>query len=366
MIVPRHTLEIDPGAIRANAARLVELVGPAELWAVVKADGYGHGAALAAQAALAGGATRLACSTLAEAHDLRDAVGPLPRVLVLAPLGEGEERSAEGFEIAVSSLRALRRLQASAVRCGVHVKADTGMGRWGLSAADAITAGSLVAADPNLELHGLMSHLATADEADTVFTAEQGAAFARIAERFPTCPRHLANSAAALFHPALRLDAVRCGIALYGISPDGGDPGRFGLRPAMRWTSRVHALKDLPAGASAGYGRRLVADGPTRIALVPVGYADGYPRRASGRSDVLISGARRRVAATVSMDQLSCIVDDAVEVGDEVTLIGEQGGERIAAEELARAAQTIGYEVVCAIGAAAPRRGSVVAQAPQS
>ena len=357
MIVPRHVLQIDAGAIHANATRLSELAGPAELWAVVKADAYGHGSAAAAQAALAGGATRLACSTLAEAYELHDAVGPRARVLVLAPLAAGEESSAAGFEIVVSSLRALRRLQASAVRCGVHVKADTGMGRWGMTAADTIAAAALVAADPNLVLEGLMSHLATADEADTRFAAEQGAVFAQLASRVPPCPRHLANSAATLLHPSLRHDAVRCGIALYGVSPDGADPGRFGLRPSMRWTSRVHALKDLPAGGSAGYGRRLVADRPTRIALVPVGYADGYPRLASGRSDVLIRGVRRRVAATVSMDQLSCIVDEAVEVGDEVTLLGAQGGEQVSAEELARAAETIGYELVCAIGAAAPRRG---------
>ena len=357
MIVPRHTLEVDAGAIRANAARLAELAGRAQLWAVVKADAYGHGTTTAAEAALAGGATRLACSTLAEAYELREAVGSRPRVLVLAPLGDGEERSADGFEIVVSSLRALQRLQAAGARCGVHVKVDTGMGRWGMSAADALAAGSLVAADPNLVLEGLMSHLATADESDTAFALEQGRSFAHVAGRFPPCPRHLANSAATLLHPGLRLDAVRCGIALYGVSPDGGDAGQFGLRPAMRWWSRIHALKDLPKGGSAGYGRRLIADRPTRIALVPVGYADGYPRLASGRSDVLIRGVRRRIAATISMDQLSCVVDDDVEVGDEVTLLGRQGAEEISAEELARAAETIGYEIVCSIGAAAPRRG---------
>ena len=360
MIRPRHALEIDADAIRVNAACLVALARPAELWAVVKADAYGHGTAVAARAALAGGATRLVCSTLGEAYELRAAVGGEVRVLVLAPLGDGEERSAEGFEIVVSSLRALHRLRESGVRCGVHIKVDTGMGRWGMDATAAIGAGSLVAGDPNLTLEGLLSHLATADETDTAFAVEQGVAFAQVATRFPSCPRHLANSAATLAHPSLRLDAVRCGIALYGVSPGGGDAGRFGLRPAMRWTSRVHALKDLPAGGSAGYGRRLIADRPTRIALVPVGYADGYPRLASGRSEVLIRGVRRRVAATVSMDQLSCIVDRAVEVGDEVTLLGAQGGDRITAEELAAAAETIGYEIVCSIGSAAPRRGERV------
>ena len=357
MSTPRHVLEIDPAAIEANAARLCEIVAPAQLWAVVKADGYGHGGALAAAAALAGGASRLVCSTLAEAAELRRMLGSGPRILVLAPLSEGEDHAAAGFEVVVSSRRSLARLQAAEVRCGVHIKLETGMGRWGMPAGDALACGTLVRRDARLTLEGLMSHLATADEADASFAHEQAARFVQVADDFPPCPRHLANSAAALWLPDLRLDAVRCGIALYGIAPDGDGSRAGGLRPAMRWTSRVLALKDLPIGGSAGYGRRFVAERPARIALVPVGYADGYPRRASGIADVLIRGERRSVAATVSMDQLSCLVDDAVEVGDEVTLLGSQARARISAEDLARASGTIAYETVCAIGAAAPRRG---------
>ena len=257
----------------------------------------------------------------------------------------------------MSSLEDYARLRAAGVACGVHVKADTGMGRWGMAPADALAVGrELAAADGPLRLAGAMSHLATADD-DPAFAARadrgRSPTFAR---EFPPCPRHLANSAAALALPDTHYDAVRCGIALYGVSPFGGDPAAHGLLPALRWTSRVAALRDLAPGQSAGYGRRLIADRPLRVAYVPVGYADGYPRLASGRADVLVRGRRRPVAATVSMDQLTCVVDESVQLGDEVVLIGAQGDERITAEELAAHAETIGYEIVCAHGARRPPR----------
>jgi alanine racemase len=200
-----------------------------------------------------------------------------------------------------------------------------------------------------------MSHLATADD-DPAFAALQTAAFATLARECPPCARHLANSAAALTLPETRFDAVRCGIALYGVSPFDRDPAEHGLRPALRWTSRVAGVRELAPGQSAGYGRRLIAREPQRVAYVPVGYADGYPRLASGRAEVLVGGVRRPVAATVSMDQLSCVVDADVRLGDEVVLLGAQGAERITPEELARHAETIGYEIVCAT-ALALRRG---------
>jgi alanine racemase len=156
--------------------------------------------------------------------------------------------------------------------------------------------------------------------------------------------------------PETHFDAVRCGVALYGVSPFDRDPAEYGLQPALRWTSRVAGLRDLAPGQSAGYGRHFIARHAQRVAYVPVGYADGYPRRASGRADVLVRGLRRRVAATVSMDQLTCLVDARVQLGDEVVLIGAQGSERVTAEELAGHSGTIGYEVVCAT-ALAVRRG---------
>jgi alanine racemase len=354
--VTRSRLEIDLAAIHANARRLIEVAGDSRLWAVVKADGYGHGAVECAGTALSAGAERVCCATLEEARELREALGARTPIVVLSPLQPGEEAQAGGFEIVVSSLQHYDRLRASGVPCAVHVKADTGMGRWGMAPAEALGVGrELAAGSGTLRLAGVMSHLATADD-DPAFAGVQTAVFAALAREFPPCPRHLANSAATLTLPETRLDAVRCGIALYGVSPFDRDPAEHGLRPALRWTSRVAGLRDLAPGQSAGYGRRLIARQAERVAYVPVGYADGYPRRASGSSDVLVRGLRRPVAATVSMDQLTCIVDSDVQLGDEVVLIGAQGSERITAEELAGHADTIGYEIVCAT-ALAVRRG---------
>jgi alanine racemase len=354
--VTRSTLEVDLGAIQANTRRLMEAADGTRLWAVVKADGYGHGAVECAGSALSAGAERVCCATLGEALELREAFGPGVAIVVLSPLEPGEEQRVEGLEIVVSSLEAYAGLRAAGVSCAVHVKADTGMGRWGMAPADALAVSRDVAAAGNrLRLAGVMSHLATADD-DAAFAGVQTAVFARLARECPPCPRHLANSAAALTLPETRFDAVRCGIALYGVSPFDRDPAEYGLRPALRWTSRVAGLRDLAPGQSAGYGRRLIAREPQRVAYVPVGYADGYPRRASGRADVLVRGMRRPVAATVSMDQLTCVVDASVGTGDEVVLLGAQGGERITPEELARHADTIGYEIVCAT-ALATRRG---------
>jgi alanine racemase len=354
--VTRSTLAVDLGAVRSNARRLLSVATGSRLWAVVKADGYGHGAGECADAALLAGADRICCATLEEARALREALGPAVPLVVLSPLEPGEEAHVGGFEVVVSSLEDYGRLRVAGVACDVHVKADTGMGRWGMDPADALATGrELAAGGGPLRLAGLMSHLATSDD-DPAFAAVQTARFGELAREFPACPRHLANSAAALTLPATRLDAVRCGIALYGVSPFGGDPAEHGLQPALRWSSRVAGLRDLAQGQSAGYGRRLIAERPLRVAYVPVGYADGYPRLASGRADVLVRGQRRRVAATVSMDQLTCIVDADVQLGDEVVLIGEQAGVRITAEELAVHAETIAYEIVCKTTLAA-RRG---------
>jgi alanine racemase len=193
--------------------------------------------------------------------------------------------------------------------------------------------------------------------ASSTLTRRQVERFAALAERFPKCPRHVANSAATLRFPDARFDAVRCGIAVYGLSPFAADPSADGLRPALRLDSFVVDVKLLDVGDSAGYGRRFVATEPTWIGLVPAGYADGVPRVLSGRADVLVRGRRRRVAATVSMDQLTFVIGSECDVqpGDAVTLIGEDGGERILAEEWAQIAGTINYEIVTSL-APRPRR----------
>jgi alanine racemase len=338
----RLRIEVDAAAIEDNARRLSAVLGRAELWAVVKADGYGHGAERSARAALAGGASRIGVATLDEGLQIRGLVGSGAPILILGPLEQGRGAEADGFEICVSTPDGHQGFRGK-----VHVKVDTGMGRWGLSPEAGLELGRSIAAGelPGLELAGVMSHLATADDPDASFTRAQTARFRELAALFPACPRHLANSAGTLAHPETHFDAGRCGIALYGVAPDDGDATAYGLRPALRVTSHVAQLRTLAPGESSGYGRRLIATVETRVAIVPVGYADGYPRALSGTADVLIRGRRRRVAATVSMDAIGIVVDDEVQIGDEVVIVGAQGTERIRPEELARHAGTIGYEI---------------------
>jgi alanine racemase len=332
----RSEITIDLGALRRNAAVLAEAAGGAELWAVVKADAYGHGALDCARAALSGGAKALCVATAREGAALR---GELPdaRILVLSPLSAADEDIARevGLEVAVSSPRIPDGL-------AVHVKVDTGMGRFGMSAEEA---GRI---DPD-RVVGVMSHLATADEEDAAFARAQLDAFAAVAERFPGATRHVANSAATLSIPESHLDAVRCGVALYGLSPFGRDPGEHGLEPVLSWRSYVAQLKLLGSGDSTGYGRRFVAERETRIGLVPVGYGDGFRRALTG-TEVLVAGARRRVLGSVSMDSF------AIELGDEpegtaVTLVGDG----LTVEEHARHAGTINYELTTAL-VSDPRR----------
>ena len=321
----RSEITIDLGALRRNAAALVKAAGGAELWAVVKADAYGHGARDCARAALEGGAQALCVATAKEGAALRAELVEA-HILVLGPLAEADEHMAReaGLEVAVSTSRLPEGLS-------VHVKVDTGMGRFGMSPEEAAQI------DP-ARVAGVMSHLATADEGEP-FARVQLDAFAAVAERFPGAIRHIANSAATLSIPEARLDAVRCGVALYGLSPFGRDPQEQGLEPVLSWRSYVAQAKVLRSGDSTGYGRRFVAEGETRIGLVPVGYADGFRRGLTG-TEVLVAGTRRRVLGTVSMDSF------AVELGDEpegapVTLVGDG----VLVEEHARHAGTINYEI---------------------
>jgi alanine racemase len=354
----RATVTVDLAAVAANCRTLRSTVEPAELWAVVKADGYGHGAAVVGRAALDAGATRLCVASLEEAVALRREVEGAP-VLVMGPLAPGEEADVAGLDVAVSSVEAFARLRRGARSdVGVHVKVDSGMGRWGMSADEALRIGeALAGGDGPLRLAGLMSHLATADT-DNEFTSRQLDRFAAVSDRFPACPRHVANSAAAMWRPDARYDAVRCGVGVYGLHPAGGDPADQGIAPALRFESYVAQVKLLEPGQSAGYGRRFVAAQPTWIGLAPAGYADGVPRLLSGRADVIVRGRRRRIAATISMDQLTFVIGEEcdVEPGDRVVMLGADGDEAVRAEEWARLSETINYEVVTDI---APRRRRV-------
>jgi alanine racemase len=330
----RSRVVIDLAAVRHNADVLSRFLEPTELWAVVKADGYGHGALDVARAALDGGARALCVATVGEGLPLRVEY-PDVRVVVLGPTRPEELPVARdaGLELTVPDGRLPEGIP-------VHVKLDTGMGRWGLSEL----------AVPGPSVVGLMTHLATADS-DRSFAQEQVERFLRATESYAgVFVRHAANSAGALTMPEARLDAARCGIALYGIDPFGEDAARFQLRPALRWESEVAQARRLQPGDSTGYGRTFVASEPTWIGVVPVGYADGFRRDLTG-TEVLVDGVRARVVGTVSMDAFAVALPGPVEQGASVTIVGEG----ITLEQHARVADTIAYELACGIRAGAGR-----------
>jgi alanine racemase len=334
--VRRSEVTISLGALRRNVQRLRAAAGPAELWAVVKADAYGHGVADVARVVLGEGATALCVATVQEGAALRSA-HPGARIVVLGPLAPGEEDLARqaALEVTVSSPVLPKGLP-------VHAKVDTGMGRFGMSPdqLEGVPAGAVV---------GVMSHLATADGEDDAFVREQVERFAAASARFGEVTRHLANSGATLRFPEARFDAVRCGVALYGLSPFGDDPALHGLEPVLAWRSYVALARTLQPGESTGYGRRFVAERPTRIGLVPVGYGDGFRRGMTGGT-VLVEGRRSRVLGVVSMDSFAVELEDEPE-GAVVTLIGDG----LLAEEHARHLGTINYEVTTALRTGADR-----------
>jgi alanine racemase len=361
--VVRALARVDVGAIERNCARLARAAAPAALCAVVKADGYGHGAVPAARAALAGGAAWLAVATVDEAVALRAAgiEGPLLVMGALAPeelaaaLGAGADVVAwrEGFVRAIAQ-------SAGLDGAGVHVKLDTGMGRLGTrDTAEAARVANAVAAAPRLRLAGAMTHFATADD-DPPFAREQLARFMPWVEalraRHGDVLVHAANSAAALGIPEARLGMVRCGIAVYGMDPFHEDPARHGLEPALELRSYVAEVKPLAPGDSVGYGRRFVAAEPTWIGTIPVGYGDGVRRALTNDCDVLVGGRRVPLVGAVSMDNLTVdLGPDPPARGAEAILLGVQGDERVPAEEWARRLGTINYEITCGITARVPR-----------
>jgi alanine racemase len=364
----RATARIDHDAIRANCARLKAELGEAELCAVVKADGYGHGADVCAGAALEGGATRLAVATAAEAEEIGRRFQHVP-LLTMGALTEEEVNVviSAGSELALwrEDFRRLvaERGRAHGHRPKVHVKYDSGMGRLGNRDADEVL--ELVhacAADPDLELAGIWTHFATADELDSSFFDEQLERFADLAakvkEEHPQVLVHAANSAAVLRDRRSHFGMARCGVAIYGLDPFQRDPAEQGLRPALTLRSHVADVKRFPAGAGAGYGRKWQAPVDTWVGVVPIGYGDGVRRALTNNADVLVRGERHPLVGTVSMDNITIDLGPETEVrpGDEAVLIGRQGEEQILAEEVAHRLETINYEVACAISSRVPRR----------
>src|SRR6266480_2497869 len=335
----RSELTIDLRAIRRNVARLLDILDGAELWAVVKANGYGHGAVDVAGAALGAGASVLCVATVAEGLELREEFATA-RILVMGPTSISREIASvreAGLELVSSNGEIPEGVR-------VHLKLDTGMGRWGLSELPEPTEGVV----------GLMSHLASAD-CDPQFTETQVERFREATEPYRHLTRHLANSAGALRFPDTRFDAARCGVAIYGLSPFGTAPEDDGLEPALHWRSRLAQVRLLGAGESTGYGRRFVAERPTWIGIVPVGYADGFRRDMTG-TEVLVDGEPRGAVGTVSMDAVAVELGRELPVGTTVTIVGDG----LPIERHARVAGTIGYEIVCGINSDPTRARRVV------
>ena len=362
-MVLRALAAVNVAAIERNVARFASELAPGcRICAVVKAEGYGHGAVASALAAEAGGAGWLAVATAQEATALRRA-GVEGRLIVMGSLLGADLDAALAADADVVAWREAF-VDAVAARGGgrVHVKLDTGMGRLGTrDPEEATRVAEAAEARSGVELVGAMTHFATADERDDTFFAAQLERFRvwalPLRERHPGLILHAANSAAILRDRDAHMDMVRPGVGIYGLDPFGSDPSARGLEPALELRAAVAALKPIAPGESAGYGRRFVASEPTAIATLPLGYGDGWSRALTNDADVLLAGERRPLVGTVSMDYLTVDAGPAprVVVGDEAVLLGRQGGERILAEEVARRLGTINYEVTTALLARIPR-----------
>lgn len=369
---------VDLDAIEHNLRAIQAHVGPGvRLCAVVKANAYGHGVLPVARAALDAGAQWLAVARVDEGIQLRQA-GITQPVLVIGYAVPGEAAALVQYRLTPTVNRievawALSQ-QAQGHPVTVHVKVDTGIGRYGLLPDEVLPFLSHLRALPDLHLEGMYTHFATADAADQTYMRQQLATYqevlAAVREAGYAVPiRHAANSAAALSLPDSYLDMVRIGIAMYGLAPSDEVPSPVTLRPALSLISHVARVRTLPAGSSIGYGRTYICAEPTRVALVPLGYGDGYRRALSNRGQVLIGGQRAAIIGRVSMDQITVDVTHipGVQEDDEVVLIGAQGDAAITADEIARLTGTINYEVTTALLPRLPRvfkrQGEAVAAA---
>ena len=339
--------EIDLGAIRFNVRQVIDaLPADARLLAVIKANGYGHGAVAVGRAMLEAGADMLAVSTPQEAVELRD-VCPPERILALGGLTPGQAGVAieAGCAVTCHSWELADALEAAArpgMRVPVHLKVDTGMGRLGCAPGEAAALARHIARAPRLRLAGVFTHFASA-ESDDAFTREQFERFQRVLDGLDVDPglRHACNSAAALRYPGMALDAVRCGLALYGYEWPG-------LRPALALRALVTQVKEVQPGGTVGYGRTWRAERATRIATVAIGYEDGVFRRRSNRGSVAVCGRRVPLVGRVSMDQATVDVTAIPEVraGDVATIIGEG----ISAAEVGEWSDTVCYEILTSLG----------------
>ncbi|WP_127015309.1 alanine racemase [Anoxybacter fermentans] len=338
-----------------------------KIMAVVKADGYGHGAIQVAKAALLGGAERLAVAIVDEGIELREAGFKVP-IQILGGTAEYQLEQVVDYDLiqTVFDLETARSLSRIAQKKGkevkVHLKIDTGMGRIGVQPEEAGEMAAAILALPNLKLEGLMTHFATADEKDKSYTLEQLERYLKALKDIESRGikidiKHVANSATIIDLPELRFDMIRPGIMAYGLWPSDDVDHTIDIRPVMEWKARIIYVKEVPAGTGISYGKTFVTKRKTRVATLPLGYADGYSRHLSNKGQVLVKGKRAPVIGRVCMDQTMIDVTDieGVQVGDEVVLLGRQGNDFISAEEMASWIGTINYEVVCAVSKRVPR-----------
>jgi alanine racemase len=366
--------EIDLDALSHNLRLLAERARPARLYAVVKANAYGHGAVAVGRAALEAGAAALAVVCVDEAEELRRA-GVAAPILVLGhtPAADAERVVALGLEPAVGARELVEALSAAARRRGVeialHLEVESGLNRHGLSPGAAVELAERARVLPGVRVKALFTHFAAAEEGDQAFTRAQLDLLLQVSRRLPWVgERHCSASASVLLDHEMALEAVRTGLSLYGYRPASGCGADADLRPVLSLRSRVARLSDLSPGATVGYGRTWTAARPSRVALVMCGYADGYARCLGNRAHVLLRGRRAPVVGRVAMDMLMVDATDVAGAaeGDVATLMGSDGDERVDADELARLAGTISWEVLAGVSARVPRlylRGGRVVEA---
>lgn len=357
--------EIDLGAVKHNIAEIKKLIpSSTKFMAVVKANAYGHGAVAVARAAIEAGADYLAVANLREALELREAGVTFPiLILTESPTSVMDEVLQYGLTQTVYSYSEARIMSDEGRKRNkvgkIHIKVDTGMGRVGVSPSEAAALFAKISSLPNLEIEGVFTHFAKAEEHGDNFTREQFEIFNKVLASLPKIKcRHAANSAATILHSDSHLDMVRVGLIMYGLFPhfEKEEINKVNLKPALSFKTRVVYLKKVSAGTPLSYGGTYVTERDTQIVTLPVGYADGYSRRLSNKGYVLINGKRYKISGRVSMDMVLVDVgQDKVNVGDEVVLIGEQKGQVISADEIAQLDDTINYEVVCGIGKRVPR-----------
>ena len=356
---------VDLGAIASNVRQLRAWLSPhTHLMAVVKADGYGHGSLAVARTAISSGADWIGVATVAEGIRLRQAGIRSPLLLLsLTQMGAYETAICNDLQLTVSSAAALRALSGLAGGLGrvarVHIKVDTGMTRVGASVEELPELLRLAQELDHLLLEGISSHLASAEDTADPATERQLSRFrdAVVGSPLPGgILRHVANSAATLYHPRAHWDMVRPGLMIYGVAPDLARSVPFPLEPAMSVHARIAQVREVPAGVRIGYGGRFTTPQATRLAVVPVGYADGLVRALSGKLEVLVGDQARPLVGTISMDQ--CVVDCGdvpVEVGQEIVLLGRQGQRQVTVERWAEAAGTIPYEIMCGLNRRLPK-----------